>query len=77
MEILSDPAVVYGGYFLEIERIRSDAFPSWRRRSHVRDRFGNPVVGLDQGNFYASEHLVSERTVQGEGRPMPDYGWKR
>ncbi len=64
VEILSDPAVVYGGYFLEIERIRSDAFPVVEAEVYVRDRFGNPVVGLDQGNFYASEHLVSERTVK-------------
>jgi len=64
VEILSDPAVVYGGYFLEIERIRSDAFPIVEAEVYVRDRFGNPVVGLDQGNFYASEIIVSERTVK-------------
>ena len=64
VEILSDPAVVYGGYFVEIERIRSDGFPVVEADVYVRDRFGNPIVGLDQGNFYASEHVVSEREVK-------------
>lgn len=64
VDVLSDPAVVYGGYFLEIERIRSDGFPVVEAEVYVRDRFGNPVVGLDQGNFYASENIVAERTVK-------------
>ena len=64
VDVLSDPAVVYGGYFLEIERIRSDAFPVVEAEVYVRDRFGNPVVGLDQGNFYASEQIVAERSVK-------------
>ena len=64
VDILSDPAVVYGGLFLEIERIRSDSFPVLEAEIYVRDRFGNPVVGLDQGNFYASEQILSERTVK-------------
>lgn len=64
VDVLSDPAVVYGGYFLEIERIRADAFPLVEADIYVRDRFGNPVVGLDQGNFYASEHIASEKSVK-------------
>lgn len=64
VEIFSDPAVVYGGYFVEIERIRSDAFPLVEAEVYVRDRFGNPVVGLDQGNFYASEQISEERLAK-------------
>ncbi len=64
VEILSDPAVVYGGYFVEIERIRPDAFPVVEADVYVRDRFGNPIVGLDQGNFYASERIVTTKNVK-------------
>ncbi|HRY80702.1 MAG TPA: hypothetical protein P5313_09825 [Spirochaetia bacterium] len=64
VDVLSDPAVVYGGYFLEIERIRADSFPVVEADVYVRDRFGNPVVGLDQGNFYASEQISVERSVK-------------
>ncbi|HSV56395.1 MAG TPA: hypothetical protein VLH39_04725, partial [Magnetospirillaceae bacterium] len=64
VEVLSDPAVVFGGFFVEIERIRADAFPVVEAEVYVRDRFGNPVVGLDQGNFHASEHIVTERNVR-------------
>ena len=64
VDVLSDPAVVYGGYFLEIERVRADAFPIVEADIYVRDRFGNPVVGLDQGNFYASEHIAEVRSIR-------------
>lgn len=67
VEILSDPAVVYGGYFLEIERLRSDAFPVVEADVYVRDRFGNPIVGLDQRNFYATEHVVAVENVKEGG----------
>ncbi len=56
-------AVVYGGYFVEIEKIRSDAFPSWRR-TYTSGTVSAIHRGLDQGNFYASERIVTERTVQ-------------
>lgn len=52
---LTDMASVYGGLFVRIDRVIEADFPSVRVLVSVEDRNGNPVVGLEKGNFRISE----------------------
>ncbi len=52
---LSDMAAVYGGLFVRIDSVVETGFPSVRVVVNVEDRAGNPVIGLEKGNFRISE----------------------
>ncbi len=64
---LADPVASYSGLFVEAERVYTDKFPRVSVDVRVRDKYGRPVVGLSEMNFYLSEtsrHI--ERTVENE-----------
>ena len=52
---LTDMASVYGGLFVRIDRVVETDFPAVKVLVSVEDRFGNPVAGLEKGNFRISE----------------------
>ncbi len=53
---------VYSGYFVTVDRVSSGAFPNVDVYVRVEDRWGAPVVGLTEENFYLTER----------GVPIPD-----
>ncbi len=64
---LADPVASYSGLFIEAERIYADKFPRVTVDIRVRDKYGKPVVGLSEINFYLSETTRRiERTVENE-----------
>ncbi len=52
---LTDMAAVYGGLFVRIDRVVETDFPRVKVLVSVEDRDGNPVSGLEKGNFRISE----------------------
>ncbi len=56
--VLTEAPRIAAGYDIEIERVHSEAFPSVALEISVKDRFGNPVVGLAPDNFRLSERIV-------------------
>lgn len=62
----SDPQARFSGLSIEIRRASADAFPKVSLDVSVKDRYGRPVSGLDQSNFYIAEQIVSrERRIEG------------
>ena len=52
---ITDMASVYGGLFVRIDRVVETDFPKVNVLVSVEDRKGNPVAGLEKGNFRVSE----------------------
>ncbi len=52
---ITDMASVYGGLFVRIDRVSETDFPEVKLLVTVEDRAGNPVTGLEKGNFRVSE----------------------
>lgn len=66
LSYLADATVRYSGLFVEILNVNSDRWPSVTMDLSVKDRFGNPLVGLGESNFYISETFRKmERRVEG------------
>lgn len=64
---LSNPATRFTGLSVEVIRVYADSFPSVAVDVRVLDRTGKPIVGLDVGNFYIAEGVVSkERRTEGD-----------
>jgi hypothetical protein len=53
--VLSELSAMYSGIFVEIERIDATGFPDIYLDVSVRDRLGDPIVGLRESNFILSE----------------------
>jgi len=53
--VLSELSAMYSGIFVEIERIDASGFPDIYLDVSVRDRLGDPIVGLRESNFILSE----------------------
>ena len=49
--LLTPLSTLYGGLEVTLERVRADAFPQMVVDVTVRDRRGQPIVGLDSSNF--------------------------
>ena len=49
---------VYSGYFVTVDRVTSGAFPTVDVYVRVEDRWGDPIVGLTEENFYLTEQGV-------------------
>ncbi|NBF39873.1 MAG: hypothetical protein GVY14_05605 [Spirochaetes bacterium] len=52
---LSRVPSLYSGLHVQIERVIADNFPEVYVDVAVEDRLGNPIVGLDETNFYLTE----------------------
>jgi len=57
VSMLNEAPSIARGFQVEIRRIDASRFPRVSLDVSVRDRLGNPVVGLSSGNFYLSEAL--------------------
>jgi DNA-binding beta-propeller fold protein YncE len=57
VSVLSEAPSLAQGYQVSIDRIDATLFPKVRLQVSVRDRTGQPVVGLSASNFYLSESL--------------------
>lgn len=55
IQILSRIRELVGGMFVRVQRVYSDSFPKVELEVCVEDRNGNPVVGLQRGNFSVTE----------------------
>ncbi len=55
VSVMTDLATLYAGLFLRINRINTAEYPLVHVDFTVEDRWGKPVVGLDQKNFYLRE----------------------
>jgi hypothetical protein len=53
--MLSEVSGMYSGLFVRINRIESNGYPLVYTDVTVEDRFGKPVVGLDESNFLIME----------------------
>ena len=56
--VLSEMADMYTGLSVQVERVRSNSFPEVYVDLTVRDRWGNPLVGLTRDNFLVTEHYA-------------------
>lgn len=65
--VLTGPGQLAAGLDVEIERVMADAFPRVDIDVTVRDRAGNPVIGLDLPNFHLSERIVTKAVSQEKG----------
>lgn len=68
--VLTEAPLIAAGYDVEIERVISDAFPKVVVDITVRDRLGNPVVGLKAPNFHLSERIARDTTVVERGKSV-------
>lgn len=64
MAWLSRIAGIYSGLHVEISRVVAERFPEVWVECQVLDNLGNPVVGLDLGNFTVTEGRKSLRDVK-------------
>jgi len=55
VSVMTDISTLYAGLFLRINRIVTDEYPKVHIDFTVEDRWGKPVVGLDNLNFYIRE----------------------
>ncbi len=62
--LLSPSSALYSGLDVRINRVVSREFPRVSVELSVSDRFGRPVVGMDAGNFIASENGVPLSEVE-------------
>jgi DNA-binding beta-propeller fold protein YncE len=53
--VLSEMAEMYTGLAVQVERVLSNSFPEVYVDLTVRDRWGNPLVGLTRDNFHLTE----------------------
>ncbi len=65
--VLAGPGQLAAGLDVEIERVMADAFPRVDVDVTVRDRSGNPVIGLDLPNFHLSERIVTKTSTKEKG----------
>ncbi|MFP4363953.1 MAG: hypothetical protein ACLFR1_08785 [Spirochaetia bacterium] len=56
--ILSDITSLYSGFFVQINRVIAQDFPQVDVVINVEDRLGNPITGLQTGNFLMTESSV-------------------
>jgi DNA-binding beta-propeller fold protein YncE len=56
--VLSEMAEMYTGLAVQVERVLSNSFPEVYVDLSVRDRWGNPLVGLTRDNFHLTEHYA-------------------
>ncbi len=65
--LLTSLSTLYGGLDVTLNRVRADAYPDIFVDFTVQDRFGNPVTGLNAGNFlvFEGDNLV--------GTPILDW----
>ena len=56
VSVMTDLATLYAGLFLRINRISTTEYPQIHVDITVQDRWGQPVVGLDQKNFFLREN---------------------
>jgi len=56
--VLSEMADMYTGLSVQVERVLSNSFPEVYVDLTVRDRWGNPLVGLTRDNFLVTEHYA-------------------
>ncbi len=56
--VLSEMADMYTGLAVRVERVLSNSFPEVYVDLTVRDRWGNPLVGLTRDNFHLTEHYA-------------------
>ena len=56
--VLSEMSSLYTGLAVQVERVVSNAFPEVFVDVSVRDRWGQPVVGLGRSNFLVTESLA-------------------
>ena len=59
VSVMTDMATLYAGLFLRINRIATGEYPLVHVDFTVEDRWGKPVVGLGQKNFYLRENSLS------------------
>lgn len=66
--ILSRIADLAGGFFVQVERVRSDDFPRVSLDVRVQSRSGQPIVGLKDVNFLITEEKrpAAEQKLIGE-----------
>lgn len=71
---LTDINSLHGGLFVTIDRINSVNYPDIQIEVNVKNRFGNPVVGLDNSNFLISEasRVLPKRDVVYRGNDNED-----
>jgi len=62
VSVMTDITTLYAGLFLRINRIATGEYPLVHVDFTVEDRWGKPVVGLDQSNFFLREN---NRTIGG------------
>lgn len=55
---------VYTGFFVTVDKIVAAAFPTLDVHVTVQDRWGKPVVGLQEVNFYLTEEGVAYRDAE-------------
>jgi len=66
---LSEMESVYEGLFVRIDSMQAEQFPNVRALVNVEKRNGEPVIGLERGNFRITEDgiLVDDLTLLFEG----------
>lgn len=66
---LTDVSSLYGGMYMNIDRISSSNFPEIEVELQVYNRLGEPVVGLENTNFLVSENgkIVPTRNIVFKG----------
>ncbi len=59
VSVMTDLATLYAGLFLRINRIDTSEYPLVNVDFTVEDRWGKPVVGLGQKNFFLRENNLT------------------
>ncbi len=67
VDFASDPASLYAGFAVELERVDPSRFPVVEAEVIVRDRSGRPITGLDARNFYVTERVKRSTNLEERG----------
>lgn len=62
--VMSKVSELVGGYFVQIERVVSDNFPEVTIEVRVENRKRQPVVGLNEQNFFITENKVPVQNMK-------------
>ena len=71
--VLSEMSSMYTGLAVQVERVITDSFPEVFVDVTVRDRWGNPMVGLTRDNFLVTERYAEVNEpdlVAGDAAPL-------
>lgn len=71
---LTDINSLYTGLYITIDRINTLNYPDIQLELNIRDRLGNPIVGLDNSNLLISEggRVLPERNIIFKGNDNRD-----